>query len=272
MLFRSEDIESKVRREVRRYDVDGDVAIGVSGGKDSSATLNLLSDIFGEWRDLDLYAVCVDEGITPYRDKGLRAAGEAASAAGVELDVVDMEDRLGISVEDVDGDELTTCGYCGVFRRKLLNDRALELGAEWVATGHNLDDEAQSVLMNVLRGDGFRLSVQGETPRRVEGMLPRMKPLRGVPEREVALYVELKGLPAHIEECPFAEGSFRSDVRSLLNRLESSRPGTKYSVASLPSSLDEDASMQLDGCDRCGYPSSRELCQTCRFLESGVTS
>lgn len=259
------DVESKVRSEVRRYDVDGDVVVGVSGGKDSALALHMLSDVFGEWRDVGLKAVCVHEGISPYRDRGVEAAREAAELAGVELDVVHMEDELGFTVEDVRGEELTTCGYCGVFRRRVLNGAASDSGARWLATGHNLDDEAQSVLMNVLRGDGYRLSVQSGTPRRIEGMVPRMKPLSRVPEREVALYVRLRGLPAVTEECPFSESSFRAEVRSLLNGLESDRPGTKYAVASVPDSLDEER--ELGSCERCGYPASSGLCQVCERVD-----
>ncbi|MBS1263962.1 MAG: tRNA-5-methyluridine(54) 2-sulfurtransferase [Methanonatronarchaeales archaeon] len=264
-----EDVERKVRREIRSYGVDGDIVVGLSGGKDSAAALHLLVDVFGEWRDVEVRAVCVHEGISPYRDRGVEAARVSAEAAGIELEVVRMDEELGISMEEVDGNELTTCGYCGVFRRRVLNDAALEMGADWLATGHNLDDEAQTVLMNVLRGDGFRLSVQGGVPERISGLVPRIKPLRRVPEREVALYVRLRGLRAVTEECPFAESSFRSSVRDLLNGLESARPGTKYSVASLPASLNVDAGKaSLGSCERCGHPSGSSTCPACRHLES----
>lgn len=265
-----EDVERKVRGEVRNYDVDGDVAVGVSGGKDSAATLYLLSDIFGEWRDVELHAVCVHEGISPYRDRGVEAAEELCSSLGLELEVVDMKESLGVSMDEVEPGQLTSCGYCGVFRRKVLNDAALRSGARWLATGHNLDDEAQSTLMNVVRGDAFRLSVQGGVPRRIEGMVPRMKPLRRVPEREVALYVTLQGLPVVMDECPHSETSFRSEVRTQLNGLEEARPGTKYAVASLPAALNEvepGEVRELEPCERCGYPSGSELCQACRYLD-----
>lgn len=267
-----EDVERKARAEVRRYDVEGDIVVGVSGGKDSAATLHLLHDVFGEWRDVELRAVCVHEGISPYRDRGVEAAEELCDSLGIDLTVAGMKEELGVSMEEVEdeGDALTACGYCGVFRRRVLNEAALDAGAEWLATGHNLDDEAQSVLMNVIRGDGFRLAVQGGVPERIEGMVPRMKPLRRVPEREVALYVRLKGLPAVTDECPFSESSFRSEVRSQLNDLESTRPGTKYSVASLPASVrdvERGDGSDLEPCVECGYPTGSELCQACRYLE-----
>jgi len=270
-----EDVEKKVKAEVRRYDVDGDIVVGLSGGKDSSAALHMLSDIFGEWRDVEVKAVCVHEGISPYRDRGVEAAEAAADMAGVDLEVVHMEEELGVTMEGVENDsgmeELTPCGYCGVFRRRVLNDVALVKGAHWLATGHNLDDEAQSVLMNVLRGDGFRLSVQGEVSNRIEGLAPRMKPLARVPEREVALYVRVKGLPAVMDECPFSESSFRASVRSILNEFESAKPGTKYAVSSVPSSLrevEESSDNSLGECDRCGYPTHTSPCQVCQHLES----
>ena len=49
------------------------------------------------------------------------------------------------------------CTVCGILRKKALADIAREERADSIATGHNLDDEAQSVLMNYLRGDPGRL-------------------------------------------------------------------------------------------------------------------
>lgn len=263
-------VESRVRRTLRE---DGGLppgsrlAVGLSGGKDSSSALHLLHSIYGRRPGVSLVAVTVDEGIESYRPRTLESARALAGRLGVEHRVVRYEDVYGVTMDRaVEGGESHPCGLCGPLRGGLLVRAAREMGATHLATGHNLDDEAQTILMNVLRGDAARL-LRGRVDVEEGRLMPRVKPLRGVPEKEVALYALLRGLPVSWEECPYASGALRSEVRGFLNRFEVDHPGAKYAVVrGFERAGRGRGGPPLGGCVRCGEPSSGELCNACRVL------
>ena len=137
---------------------DGErIAVAVSGGKDSTALLFSLHRILAG-RDVEMVAVTVDEGIAGYRDDTIIAARAIAAKLGIEQEIVSFREMYGYDLDEmVVGKKVAPCTYCGVFRKNALNHTAKRLGASKVATGHNLDDEAQSVMMNYLKGDMERL-------------------------------------------------------------------------------------------------------------------
>ena len=209
---------------------DGErIAVAVSGGKDSTALLFSLHKILAG-RDVEMVAVTVDEGIAGYRDDTIKAARAIAEQLGIEHEIVSFREEYGYDLDEmVVGKNVAPCTYCGVFRKNALNRVAKKLGATRVATGHNLDDEAQTVMMNYLKGDMERL--MRFRPRRPQpGLVPRIKPLRCIPEKEIALYCMVNGVFTESRECPYAKLSLRSDVRDMMNRLESLFPGTRQTT------------------------------------------
>ena len=122
------------------------------------------------------------------------------------------------------GREPRACTVCGVLRRRLLQRAASEIGADRLATGHCLDDEAESVVMNWLRGDLYRMA--GARPTGGEGMVPRTKPLARLSEKEVVSYALLHDLAPELPECPYAHHALRAGVRGLVHRAELPSPGT----------------------------------------------
>ena len=91
-------------------------------------------------------------------------------------------------------------------------------GATKLATGHNLDDEAQSVLMNVLRGDLMRL-VRNSGMDSGGRFIPRVKPLMYIQEKEIATCLMVQGEWEDLPECPYAVHALRREVRSILSEL-----------------------------------------------------
>ncbi len=147
---------------------------------------------------------------------------------------------------------------------------AKRLGACKVATGHNLDDEAQSVMMNYLKGDIQRL-MRLRPKREQPGLVPRIKPLRDIPEKEIALYCMVNGVFADARECPYAKLSLRADVRDMMNSLENLFPGTKKSTMQGFEKLAEMAKgmrtqVDLGACHKCGEPCVEDLCKACQLL------
>jgi uncharacterized protein (TIGR00269 family) len=247
------------------------IAVAVSGGKDSTALLFSLHRILAN-RDVELVAITVDEGIAGYRDDTIKAAKSIAGQLGIELHIFSFREEYGYDLDEmVQGKKVAPCTFCGVFRKHCLNKAAKRLGADRLATGHNLDDEAQSVMMNYLKGDFERL-MRFRPWRAQPGLVPRIKPLRAVPEKEIALYCMVNGVFSESRECPYAGLSLRADVRDMMNRLESLFPGTKQSTvrgfekmtARAQSSY---AQMQLASCRQCAEPCVKQLCKACELLE-----
>jgi len=265
-----------IRRE-RLFAPEDKVMIALSGGKDSVALTHILS-VMGKAHGKELVALTIDEGISGYREEGLEISRKICRDLGVEHRTATFKEFYGYTLEEIcalakeKASPLLGCTFCGILRRRLLNDAALEMGATKVATGHNLDDEAQTVLINILRGDVDRLARLAAKPSVLrQGFVPRVKPLRYVPEREIAVYVYLKGYPLYERECPYVRASLRDEVRDMLNLLESRHPGTKFSVVGgsnrifemLKGSLAESS---IRRCVRCGSPTGREVCRMCEVL------
>lgn len=263
------DFEAKAKRAIRkhRWVVPNDrIAVALSGGKDSSALLYFLKKLLRERKDVSLSAITIDEGIRGYRDS--RVAAKIAESIGTELIVVSFEEMFGVTMDEVvstRGDR-QSCSYCGVLRRQCLNRIAKDHGITKLALGFNLDDEAQSVLMNVLRGDADRL-FRASDP--VEGLVARIRPFVYIPEREVALYAFLNVEGFEIGRCPYSLNALRADVRSLLNDYDWRHPSTKYALVNLGERLPSCKETQGSGssaCPVCGEPCLGE-CRSCRMLK-----
>ncbi len=267
------DFERRVADTVQRNEMvkDGErIAVAVSGGKDSTALLFCLRRILAK-RDVELVAVTVDEGIAGYRDDTIRAAKAIANKLGVEQHIVSFREEYGYDLDEmVPGKKVAPCTYCGVFRKNALNRVAKRLGADKVATGHNQDDEAQTIMMNYLKGDFERL-MRFRPWRAQKGLVPRIKPLREMPEKEIALYCMVNEVFTESRECPYANLSLRADVRDMLNGLESQFPGTKQSTVQgfekiAAKAQGSYAQMDLAVCRECGEPCVKELCKACELL------
>lgn len=268
-------VEKRVKEELRRQ-VDlrpgVRIVVGLSGGKDSSTATTLLHDIVSVRRDVELLAVTVDEGIASYRPEGIEIARSLCRALGIEHRVISYQESVGFEMDEVVtiDPEAIPCSYCGVFRRQALNRAAREAGADYLAVGLNLDDTAQSVLMNVARADLDRLARLG--PHEVEhpGLVPRLHPLRAIPEKEVYLYAMLRGIPFHEATCPYAARAQRGRFGEIVAQLEEAAPGTRHAIVSTyeqlkPMLRERLASGPPSTCSRCGEPASHDLCQACEL-------
>ena len=289
-----ESVEKRVRRRIRR---DGLIpasaspddpetwVIGLSGGKDSVVLAHVLHETFAEDPRVDLVALTIHEGIEGYRDESLDAAGALAEDLGIRHEVVSYDDEFGVRMDDVvedDPEEMAACAYCGVFRRDLLERYASDLGATKLLTGHNLDDEAQTALMNVLSGDvgqmakHFDASLGPFEGRADAPFVPRAKPLRDVPEKEVALYARLADLPVHMATCPHSSEAYRGEIQRLLFDLEDRHPGTRHSIIAGYEELagmaaeryKREESPDLHACEECGAQTTRRVCRKCSLLSS----
>jgi uncharacterized protein (TIGR00269 family) len=273
----SSSVEERVRQEFRRQlprFAGGTVAVALSGGKDSAVALTLSHEQFRRRPTAHLVALSVDEGVAGYRSATLAAAANLTERLGIEHRVVRAEDALGTTTDRAARQLPGTipCSFCGVWRRQLLNRAARDAGADALVLGFNLDDLAQTVLMNLVRGDLDRLVRMAPHRATQPGLVPRIAPLALVPEREVYLYARLHGLPFDHGECPHAGRASRNLFRSVVWDLEEALPGTRQSLLRTHERLVE-RFLKDDGagtparCRSCGEPSATDLCRACEYLQ-----
>lgn len=204
------------------------VAIGASGGKDSTVLASVLKTLNERHKyELDLVLLSIDEGIKGYRDDSLETVKRNAVQYDMPLKIVGYDELYGWTMDQVVETigKKGNCTYCGVFRRQALDRGAKTLGIKHVVTGHNADDVAETVLMNLLRGDLPRLSrstsiVTGGSLNDVK----RSKPLKYAYEKEIVLYAHHKKLDYFSTECIYSPEAFRGTARSLIKNLEKVRP------------------------------------------------
>jgi uncharacterized protein (TIGR00269 family) len=270
------DVELRVASTIKNESQirEGDrVAVALSGGKDSTALLVIFSRILPSFPGSELVAITVDEGIAGYRADTLRAAETLTKQLGVNHHIVSFRDMIGDDLDTLlTGREKEACTICGILRKKALADAARNAGATVIATGHNLDDEAQSVLMNTLRGDLPRL-IRDTGTGSPSLFLPRIKPLAAITEKEIAAYLFVQGLFPVLPECPYTKYALRAEVRTMLTRLEQLHPGTMHHLADSKKRIEEYcegmAVMEpLRRCQECGDPCSGDICQVCRLRHS----
>lgn len=278
----STSIVEKTRRTISKFhmlEYGTRLAIGVSGGKDSLSLLHVLSKIVIP-HGSELFAVTVDEGVEGYRDEAIQNAIDVSSRLGVKQITVSFKELFGTGLDEAlekrQGKRVASCTVCGTFRRRALEIGASRVGADVIATGHNLDDFLQTFLMNLFSGDVERIRWMDPTIKHnIEFAFRRIKPFMEIYEEEIAFYAFTNNLPFQSESCPHRNESVRSEMREILNRLEIAHPGMKYvglgSVLNMASSLEGVRKKKVNQCAECGLPASSVVCSLCQ-MKNTVTN
>ncbi|PAV07788.1 TIGR00269 family protein [Methanosphaera cuniculi] len=280
-----ESIEKQVLKTIKKQKLitkNDKVLVGLSGGKDSVALLKILN-ILKEKNIIELEAVTIDEGIGGYREEGIRIAKQTAEKLGVKHHIVSFKDKYNFTIDDIMEYQKTVdkpqhaCTYCGVFRRQIFNQVAREIKATKLATGHNLDDETQSIMMNYLEGNiNNMVRIGYKTESSDERFTQKIKPLRKIPEKEIGLYVVESGFEVHFDGCPYAHESFRMEIGDFIRDATLKHPTIMYSTLNgfekIRPAIKEQYLKQQTGkpngtCKKCGEPASQDICKACKFLE-----
>lgn len=252
------------------------VAIGASGGKDSTVLAYLMKTLNERYDyGVNFTLLSIDEGIKGYRDDSLETVKRNQVQYALPLSIVSYEDlyqgwTMDRVVEQVG--KKNNCTYCGVFRRQALDRGAAKLGITHILTGHNADDMAETVLMNLLRGDIARLGRCCEiTTKSSDSPIQRSKPLKYAYEKEIVLYAHFRKLDYFSTECIYSPDAFRGSARTLIKNLERLRPSAIIDIIKSGESfvVARGTKMPKQGvCQVCGYMSSHGICKACMLLGS----
>ena len=278
--------EQKVFKTIRKFklfELDDKLVIAVSGGKDSITVLYLTQKYLKK-KNLhkNITALAINEGIENYREHTLDFLKDFCKKLDVNLHIHAYKEKYNKTLDSSvkilceKGSNISPCNICGTFRRTALNTGARELGATKVVTGHNLDDEGQNILLNMMKNNYKVLPRLGPFNGVVGDpmFIPRVKPLYLCTEKEVRLYTLLKGFDVGYDECPYSKDSFRDHLAQTLNKLEDEHAGVKSSLVNFYLTIQEGLREQyikkegttVGKCKQCGEPSQKEICNTCDML------
>lgn len=262
------------------------IAIGASGGKDSTVLAYIIK-LLNERYDygIDIFLLSIDEGIIGYRDDSLATVERNRQQYDLPLHIFSFKQLFNWTMDEIVSVAgiKNSCTYCGVFRRQSLDRGAQTLGINHVVTGHNADDMAETVLMNILRGDVARLEKSTAIVTSSKGSpIKRSKPFKYSYQKEIVLYAHYRKLDYFSTECTYAPEAFRGTARELMKNLETIRPSCIIDIIQSGEklSLNRSSSPQnkngktvkttfRDGnrCTRCNYLSSNDICKACTLLE-----
>ncbi len=276
----NEYILKTVRKTISKYNMfkrDDKIAVALSGGKDSVALLHVLNIIEQDFKDSELVAITIDEGIKGYRDLAMEAAKNVTRKLGIPHHVYSFKEYFNKNIDEIveinrDKRIYGACTFCGVFRRTLLNKAARELEANKLATGHNLHDEVETILLNILRGDPERIARLNPSPFNAhEKFVPRVKPFRLLPQDEIVVYAVINDLEYHDTTCPHAVEASRGDIRDFIVEFYKKYPhsltATVAGIEKILPLLQEKYRKPslLKPCKICGEPTVGDTCMSCRY-------
>lgn len=270
-----EHITRQVERtihDLKMFEPGQRLLLGVSGGKDSLALWDILTDL-----GYPVDGVYIELGIggeQGYSSASLQLAEQFAKDRGLNLQVVDLAEDYGYTIPEAAAEtRRVACSVCGLSKRYVLNKAAFDGGYDVLVMGHNLDDEAAVLMGNTLTWNVEYIGRQRPVlPATRQGLVRKVKPLLRIAERETAAYCVLKGIDYEVEECPMVGGNTGIRIKEWLNIMESQRPGTKqqFLFGFLDRVSDQFADahqeqVELQECPNCGQPTTSDLCSFCRL-------
>ena len=267
-----ESFEKLVESTIEKFQMftkQDKLAIACSGGKDSMSLLYLLNKL-----GFNITAIAIDEGIESYRVFTLKFLENFCKKNNIPLKVASFKDFSGLNMDEVvKKSKISPCRICGTWRRYLLGKSSKDFDV--LVTGHNLDDEAQSLLMNIINCNVSLMPRLGPVSSKnsKSGFPIKVKPFYFCFEKEIASYAFLKDLMTKFNECPNFEGSFRSYMMDCINELEREERGFKENFITAFLNQDfEKTETETSFCSSCGEISSQKICSSCSFIDTLITN
>lgn len=228
MSFKKKDNQrfyNPIRRAILNHEMiqPGDrVAIGMSGGKDSTSLLYFLDMIRRQKRlgfDFEILPISLDMG---FDGVDLQPMKQFVEELGYQLEVVPT--NIAKVVFEV-REERSPCSLCAKLRRGILYNRAKELGCQKVALGHHLDDAIETYFMNFL----FHGKLNSFEPKSylTKTGVTLIRPMLYLEEKEIIRFVKREELPVIFNPCPVDKQTKREEIKQFVDTIAESYPDVR---------------------------------------------
>jgi uncharacterized protein (TIGR00269 family) len=266
-------VEKQVASTIRKYKLlkkSDKVVIALSGGKDSTSIAYILKK-----QGYDVHGLLIDLYLGSWSKTHNEKMIKFCSENNIPLTIIDLKKELGQGICFIKAvvkkkKNLTGCSVCGSVKRWVLNRWAKKLKADKLVTGHNLDDEAQNVLMNFLKGNVL-LGINSSPAtggRAVRGFVQRVKPFFFVAENDIRAYAKSKNFDILYEKCPCAFGTYRTDTREWMCGIgDDEKLSIVRGFQKIIPKLRIENQVEMKKCKKCGEPARGELCSFCRVMD-----
>ncbi len=267
-------LEAQVKNTLKKIKLSkkDKILVALSGGKDSTVTAYLLKK-YG----YNISGIHIDLKMGKYSSDCLKATEKLCNDLGIVLYVYDVKKEMGSSmcyirsaVQTKHKGAIKNCAICGVIKKWILNKEARKLKFDKIATGHNLDDEAQTVLINVFKGSLQLSATSGPITKNTKDkkFVSRIKPLFYVLEDDVRAYAKKMKLPMHDEKCPCAIDSYRIQVRNFLEKLPGKdKINIRKNFEKISGKIKK-KNLKIQYCGICGEPARGKVCKKCSLMET----
>lgn len=264
-------VEKRVSEAIKSYKMinKGEkVLIAVSGGKDSLGLWQILTNI-----GYEADGMFIDLGIPGFSQESWEKCEKLSNKLSRKLFKISLEEIAGMSLINIAKlERKAPCAFCGMIKRYIMNNFALQNGYKVIATGHHLDDECSILLGNVLNWQVEYLKRQEPTLEESDGFVRKIKPLALCSEEEIESYANVMNIDHVGKGCPLSKGATSHFYKSIINQIEEKMPGTKLRFYKTFLKIKKDTfgnekPAQLKPCIKCGYPTTAEVCSFCRLLD-----
>ncbi|WP_428326178.1 TIGR00269 family protein [Nitrosopumilus sp.] len=247
------------------------VAVAVSGGKDSLALLKIIHEM-SSTHNFRIKAITIDEGIPGYRNEALEIVEKFCGELGVEHKVYSYKDLFELTLDEAldlrENEKTSSCSICGTLRRRAIDHAAKDVGADVIATGHNLDDTLQTFVINMLSGDTNKIGWMD--PDTSSNSLRKIKPFCEIYESEIVFYAFTNDIPFQSEPCPHMNEGIRTEIREFLNSLEKQHSGIKnnlyQSILRVSNIVKGTNYKEKMVCKKCGNDCTGNVCSVCNMV------
>ena len=247
------------------------VCVAVSGGKDSLALLHILHQM-SKNHNFRIKVITIDEGIPDYRNEALEIVKSFCGKINVDHSVYSYKDMFDLTLDDAlnlrENEKMSSCSICGTLRRRAMDYAAKDIGADVIATGHNLDDSLQSFFINMLSGDTNKIGWM--TPDTSKNSLRKVKPFCEIYESEIVFYAFTNEVPFQTEPCPHMNEGIRTEIREFLNSLEGQHSGIKNnlfnSFLKISGIVKDSNNKERRICLNCGNECTGKICSVCNLV------
>lgn len=267
-------IEQKVKQTISRYKLFNKkekIIVALSGGKDSSVVAYLLKKF-----DFNIEAMHINLNMGKHSKESQEAVEKLCNNLDINLHIFYPEKEIGknmlkIFKENKDK-KLNNCVMCGVVKKWILNKKARELKADKIVTGHHLNDNAETFLMNILKGSPeLNKGIYPKLKIKNKKFVTRVKPLFFIDEKEIEKYAIKRKLNVIREVCPYRGETYRVEVRNFVKTLsEKQKQNLLKNTLKLNERLRKKENNKIEEmiyCENCGEVSRNKICKMCRLIK-----